>query len=208
MEPALGISLTTQIDGGARYRQYLTVFAREPPHKGGSNHPLMARYPHSFAGKWKDHLTRHCGVAPWLRSPKSSRTISRQRSSTLFSCRHPSLRCALAGSPIRRSTSVGLKYRGSISTSMRPVFASRPFFLHTLPLPRELDIDLIEGAFQEITHRMGLASRQDVVIRLLLLQHQPHPPARIPGLPNRALPRGFQDTGDPEIHDVWPQRRG
>jgi hypothetical protein len=42
-------------------------------------------------------------------------------------------------------------------------------------LPDDDLSDLGEGLFNEFTHRMGLAGREHVVVRLGLLQHHPHP---------------------------------
>ena len=66
-------------------------------------------------------------------------------------------RCALAASPTSRSTSAGRKNVGSM--------------LHVL-LPVEPDV--AEGELDELAHGVRLAGGDDVVVGLVLLEHQPH----------------------------------
>ncbi len=37
-----------------------------------------------------------------------------------------------------------------------------------------VQIDMPKGGFQELFHRVRLAGRDHIIVRLVLLQHQPH----------------------------------
>src|SRR5215467_4906750 len=49
-----------------------------------------------------------------------------------------------------------------------------PLLLGSRATPGDLPADLGEGELDELAHRMGLPGRDDVVVGLLLLQHDPH----------------------------------
>ena len=51
-------------------------------------------------------------------------------------------------------------------------------FVDTPATPLYPVADLGEGELDELAHRVSLAGRQHIIIRLFLLQDQPHPPRR------------------------------
>src|SRR5476649_1999483 len=60
-------------------------------------------------------------------------------------------------------------------------------FVGASSLPSDLDANLGEGALDEFTDRMGFPGRQDIIVRLRLLQNAPHSLDVIAGVPPVAL---------------------
>ena len=70
---------------------------------------------------------------------------------------HPRRSRAFAASPHSASTSVGRKYRSSIADVSVPLEARQP-----------------EGDLAQLAHGVRLAGGDDVVVGLVLLEHEPH----------------------------------
>ena len=100
---------------------------------------------------------RAASRSPGLSSSRSASTISAISSSKLVRGSQPSSRLALAGSPTSRSTSAGRLNASSITTYCSQ---SRP--------------TLLEGELDAAPHGVRLAGRDHVVVRRVLLEHQPH----------------------------------
>ena len=99
---------------------------------------------------------------------------------------------ALAGSPSSRSTSAG---RDELGIYLDVLFVIQP--------------QVVEGDLAEILHRMGAAGGDHVIIRLGLLQHQPHGPYIVPGKTPVALGVQVAQTqliGQPQL-DPGPRDR-
>ncbi len=103
------------------------------------------------------------GRWPWSRA-RSACTI---RSTSLLEGHFrlpPEFGLRLGGSPMSRSTSAGRTSAGSIST----------YFFQSSP-------DRGEREFHQPLDRVRLAGGDDVVVRLVLLEHQPHGPDVVAG---------------------------
>ena len=83
------------------------------------------------------------------------------------------LLCAFRAPPIKQSTSVGRKYRGSTSTSTLPNPDRCPS-LRPPSLPQDRSPDMGERLFHELADRMRLPGREHIIIGLLLLHDKPH----------------------------------
>src|SRR5262249_20858036 len=55
-----------------------------------------------------------------------------------------------------------------------PGLRVRPLLFQPLPAPGELEAGAAERALAELAHRVGFPGRDDVIVGLLLLEHEPH----------------------------------
>src|SRR6516162_5821317 len=110
----------------------------------------------AWAGEHKRYgLSSRCGIGTGI-------YVTRRNSDTRYPASHKSA-CDLQAWGLRR-------FRSSTTATILEAF-----FLDAAPAPDDRLADVGEGLFNEFTHRMGLAGREHIIVRLGLLQHHPHP---------------------------------
>ena len=116
---------------------------------------------------------------------------------------------ALVLSPSNRSTSVGRKYRGSTSTRTRPVAGIDASLGDVRATPLDVDADFAKRLLDKGANGSRYARRQDIIVGLVLLQHQPHAVHEFARVAPVALRiEGYRCKACPAVRGEWPRRRG
>ena len=172
--PLLGLVGPAQVDLVARRGHDLAALALQATHKRAADHAAMAGDPDPLIAQRVAWAHRHYLAPILFITRRSASTISATRSGKLVRWRQPSLASALAGSPSKRSTSVGRRY-APIDRHQNPSGApAAALLVVALAAPFDGLADVAEGELDEFAHGVRLAGRQHVVVGLVLLQDPPH----------------------------------